>query len=377
MNSFLSTSPNKKQAKVFTMTKTINKESEVRVLFEIDADTNRQDIRPFANIQEFSHFPMEEEVLFMAGSVFRLENIHMEENKEIVIYVIKLTLCGDNDNQLRDVFTWMKDEIGEETSLLSFGNVLQDLGQLDRAAHFYRCLSVQLPLESFNIAVCYYSLGNISYTQGNYDEALHYYQYLLKELPCSNQLMKYQENFIGLVYTAMGAVYDGKNELDNAVESYQQALGLLDRKNELEAATVYANLGNVYRKQMKFELALEKQQVSLKMYSRLLPDGHPFIASTYENIAQIYLKQCEYEQALDWLQRALNMQLASLPENHPDLADTYFDFGRLYECTDKLKDAADYYAQSLKIRELSLPTNHSDRIETEHLLRIANDNKFD
>ncbi|CAF1118606.1 unnamed protein product [Adineta steineri] len=372
MNSFLSTSPGRKQAYSFTKSKIIDASSEVRVLFEIEADTNREDTRPFANIKLCSEFPTEDEVLFMAGSVFRLEDIGVEKDNKEVMYIIKLTLCGDNDNQLRDVFTWMKEEVGQETSLLSLGNILQDLGQLDRAAHFYRCLAAQLSPSSFNVAVCYYSLSNIAYSRGNYDEALYYYQYLLKELPCSNQLIRYQRHFVGLVYTGMGAVYDVKNELDNAVKSYQQALGLLEQKDGLEAATVFANLGNVYRKQKKLSLALDQQQTCLKIYSRLLPDGHSSIASTYENIAQIYLNQREYEQALNWLQRALTMQLACLPANHLELADTYFDFGQLYECTNKFNDAADYYARSLKIREISLPTNHNDRVETEKCLHRVN-----
>lgn len=110
----------------------------------------------------------------------------------------------------------------------------------------------------------------------------------------------------------------------------------------------------------------------IEIYSRLLPDGHPSIASTFENIAQIYLSQKEYDQALDWLQRALTMQLACLPANHPELADTYFDFGCTYECMSKLNEAADYYKRSLKIREISLPANHLDRIKTEKCLQRIN-----
>jgi tetratricopeptide (TPR) repeat protein len=115
------------------------------------------------------------------------------------------------------------------------------------------------------------------------------------------------------------------------------------------------------------------QFLFIQIYSRLLPDGHPSIASTFENIAQIYISQEKYDQALDWLQRTLAMQLTGLPANHPDLADTYFDFGHMYECTNKLDEAADYYTRSLKIREVSLPANHTDKIKTEKSLQRIND----
>jgi tetratricopeptide (TPR) repeat protein len=265
MNSFLSTSTNRELANEFVIDRKIEEESQVRVLFEIVADTHRADTRPFANISELSSYPSEEEVLFMAGSVFRLVDILDEEEKGMHMHIIKLRLCGDNDNQLRDVFTSMKDEIGQETNLLSLGNILQEMGEFNRAAHFYRCLLTQLPTDSFNVAVCYYSLGSIAHTRGEYDEALQNYEHLLKQLPCSPQLARYQPDFVGLVYNAMGAAYESKDELDNAVKHYQQALDLLDQNNSLDAAAAFGNLGNVYRKQNKFDLALAKQQTCLQV----------------------------------------------------------------------------------------------------------------
>ena len=107
----------------------------------------------------------------------------------------------------------------------------------------------------------------------------------------------------------------------------------------------------------------------VQIYSRLLPDGHPAIASTFENIAQVYLSQEEYDQALASLKHALTIQLACLPANHPELADTYFDFGRAYECTNKLDEAIDYYTRALKIREISLPVDHADKVKTDKCLQ--------
>ncbi len=59
----------------------------------------------------------------------------------------------------------MKDEIGQETNLLSLGNILQEMSEFHRAAHFYYSLLAKLPANSFNVAVCYYSLGSIAYAR--------------------------------------------------------------------------------------------------------------------------------------------------------------------------------------------------------------------
>jgi hypothetical protein len=85
------------------------------------------------------------------------------DDKEM--HICTLSLCGDNDNQLRDVFTSMKDEIGQETNLLSLANILQEMGEFHRTAHFYYSLLAKLPANSFNVAVCYYSLSSIAYAR--------------------------------------------------------------------------------------------------------------------------------------------------------------------------------------------------------------------
>ena len=265
MNSFLSTSSNRAQAIDFARNKTINDDTQVRVLFEIEADTHRTDTRPFANIGHLSDFPSEEEVLFMAGCMFRVIGLSDIRKEGEHIHVIELTLCGDNDNQLRDVFASMKDEMGHETTLLSLGNILQDMGELSRAAHFYRCLLAELPASSFNVAVCHYSLGNIAYSRGAYGEALSNYKHLLEQLPCSAQLVEHQPHFVGLVCNAIGAAYESKDELDAAAEYYRRALELLDQRNSLDAAAAFGNIGNVYRKQKKFDLALARQQTCLQV----------------------------------------------------------------------------------------------------------------
>ncbi|CAF4287003.1 unnamed protein product, partial [Adineta steineri] len=61
-----------------------------RVLFEIDADPNIATTKPFANISKHSYFPDESEVLFMIGSIFRLNNINRNDDQ---IWIIKMTLC--------------------------------------------------------------------------------------------------------------------------------------------------------------------------------------------------------------------------------------------------------------------------------------------
>ena len=44
---------------------------------------------------------------------------------------------------------------------------------------------------------------------------------------------------------------------------------------------------------------------------------------TYNNIAIVYKKQGKYEEALDYYNKALTIKLNKLGEDHPDVASTY------------------------------------------------------
>ena len=71
MNSFVSTTFFKEVALSFIP----ETEKYERILFEIDADPQRKDIRPFANITKYSSIAGEAEILFMPCSIFRIDSI--------------------------------------------------------------------------------------------------------------------------------------------------------------------------------------------------------------------------------------------------------------------------------------------------------------
>ena len=79
INSFLSASLDPEVAGSFLYDST-NSDHLERVFFHIDADPRRPNVKPFSNISQFSEYPLEEEVLFMAGSIFRLHNIHHDQD---------------------------------------------------------------------------------------------------------------------------------------------------------------------------------------------------------------------------------------------------------------------------------------------------------
>lgn len=80
INSFFSTSIDRNKAFEFIEDADISK-GVLRVLFEIDAHSCVVTTKPFANISRFSKYKAEFEILFMVGSIFRVEHVHQNDNQ--------------------------------------------------------------------------------------------------------------------------------------------------------------------------------------------------------------------------------------------------------------------------------------------------------
>ncbi|CAF4578079.1 unnamed protein product, partial [Rotaria socialis] len=153
LNSFLSTSLNRRIAERFVQQNMhlCASGDHVVVIFEIEADPsvvgtmmNGKNRRPFAQIDELSYYGGEEsEVLFMLGSIFRLNEIisHNQSSSlllsaDATMSIIRMTLCSDDDdNDLKQLYDHhMKNEYDrEETNLLSLGDVTYRMGKFDLA----------------------------------------------------------------------------------------------------------------------------------------------------------------------------------------------------------------------------------------------------
>jgi hypothetical protein len=97
VHSFLSTTTDKNVAQMYNDSTTIVN-GMVRVLYEIHG-TYQHNMRLFANISQDSTFADEAEVVFMAGSVFRIDEVHQKEHG---VFYIRMTVVGDDEDELHE-----------------------------------------------------------------------------------------------------------------------------------------------------------------------------------------------------------------------------------------------------------------------------------
>lgn len=186
------------------------------MLFEIDADPRLEGIKPFAHITSFSYFSGEDEVLFMAGSIFRLVSI---DHSDRGIWIFQLSLCSSSDPDLQAVFDHMKDQYGSgETTLLSVGIILYQMGKYEEAEKYFCRLLKKMPPNHEDIGACYHNLGNLFDQKGDYKSSLDWHH---KALETMMRTLKADHPNIATSYNSIATVHTKMGHYDQAFEIWK------------------------------------------------------------------------------------------------------------------------------------------------------------
>jgi tetratricopeptide (TPR) repeat protein len=173
VNSFFSTSTDYQKALSFLDASGTSCDLK-RVLFQIDADPKRITSKPFADIHEHSEFLDESEVLFMLGSIFRLESINSNDDR---IWIVQMTLCNDDEHDLQPVLLYIKRRIGNgDINLATLGKVLRKMGKFDLAQKYFNRLLDELPSDDPLLCNLYDDLGELASLREDYDMMVKWHQ---------------------------------------------------------------------------------------------------------------------------------------------------------------------------------------------------------
>jgi tetratricopeptide (TPR) repeat protein len=195
INSFFSTSTNYSKVSSF-----LNFSGGLeRILFEIKADPKMAATKPFADISEHSDYPTESEVLFMIGSIFRLESIDQNDTH---VWIVRMSLSSDEEQRgLRQVLMYMKGQSeNEETSLRTLGKVLWKMGKFDLAEKYFIRLMKELESDDPLNSTLYEDLGELAALRGNYDMSVQYHQ---KSLRLKNAKQVNDTNSLGTLTSTL------------------------------------------------------------------------------------------------------------------------------------------------------------------------------
>ena len=370
MNSFLSTTVDRRVALSFLYSSTTSDHVQ-RVLFEIDADPQVEGVRAFAEITSLSYFAGESEVLFMLGSIFRLVSIDCNDQG---VWIFRLRLCGNNDLDLQAVFDHMKNQHGSgETTLLSVGLTLCEMGRYDEAEKFFRRLLKEIPSDHEDIAACYHNLGNLFDHTGDYQSSLSWHE---KALETMIRTLNANDPNIATSYNSIAAVHVKMDAYEQAIESYVKAYEIWGRvygEDHPNIALCLSNIAGIHLTHEKFSLALEYLQKALVIYQRHLPANHPQLGDLQNNIGTVYLCLSDLDQAFEHLNMALKIKQICLPAEHPDLAMTYCNIGLIYEQKGEWQQALTYFQKAANIYHHVFSPTHPTVIKVDEFIKRVSD----
>ena len=371
INSFLSTSDDLEVANLY-----LTKLEDVcelspgmsAVLLEIEINPSVLDTKPYANISDFSAFPSENEVLFMIGSIFKIDSVRNTHH----YHTIKLKLCNDNDHDLEVLSSYLKDKIPCKPTLVSLGNLLGDMGEYGKAAKCYqRQLNKLKNKNSYGAGCCYTGLGVVATMSGDYNSAVQYHE---KALSINQATRKNNGNIAGS-YSNLASALKYRKDYKTALEYYRECLKIQKKmygSDSLEAAKTYVNMGHLYGEQQMHDDALKCHSDALKIQEKHLPPNHFNIARTCGNIGVVHHKLKDCNKALSCYQKSLAIFLQSLPDTHRCLGITYHNLGEVYEDTGELHLAIQNYVKADTVYHHSLPPTHPERLENQQYLERVN-----
>ncbi|CAF1286037.1 unnamed protein product [Didymodactylos carnosus] len=157
----------------------------------------------------------------MLGSIFRFESVHYD--KEQQIWMADLDLCNEDDHDLKQVFGYMKKEMRSETTLISLGNLLYKMGELDKAEKYYKRLLNELLVGDSDIALCYTGLGLVHQDKGEYDLALMNYE---KALKIQLKALPPDHPLLAATYRNIGLLHEATRTWQSALEYHSKAAGI-------------------------------------------------------------------------------------------------------------------------------------------------------
>ena len=360
-NSFLSTSSNRAFA-LFMLTDETSSDDLERVLFEIEADPRLPGTKPFADITILSYFPLEQETLFMLGSIFRTRSIAASEDG---VWIIRLTLCSELDHDLKPITEHLKTRYSDnKTNLVSLGNLLLDMGRYDEAEKYFRRFLNSTSMEDPNVnALCLHLFGMVDMRRGDYEPSLRWFNKSLA-IKMQNQI---RDDDVAYTLNSMGIIYAKTGDHARALQTFQDALSIFKdevAEDDPTVAMCLRNIGSLYAKDKKFSEALDYLERGLLMTQKHLHPDHPNLSELHNSLGQVHSELGHHDLALKHLNAALRIEQKSCPRSET-VAGTLTNIADVHKKETHFKEALSFYEKAASIYRQTLPPTHADVTDVE------------
>lgn len=196
------------------------------------------------------------------------------------------------------------------------------------------------------IGCTYLELGNHLLAQENLNRSL-------RIMDPTDPNMASIYNNLGMVYKSSGENEKARESFRKALQIYKTCLGILPPTRTDVTILLYTYIGHVYFELDEYELALVNYNKALNLQSAVLGPMHPKVAVLHANIGNVYTYMGEHLESLECHKKALKIWLNSLGPDNPLVGEAYSAMGKEALALGEKEEALTYLENSIEIFERS------------------------
>lgn len=279
-----------------------------------------------------------EKINFPKGRAYALKNIGIA-----YYFQGKYVEALDNYTQSLNQFKEIKDNVGIANLYNNIGVIYYDQGDDAKALENY-LLSLkysELSGDKLRILSALNNVGGVyNIKDATYDKALQYY---LRALPLCEELNRTEE--MGAICVNIGSIYfDQKND-EKALHYFNKALKAYG--NSEGSLNAYNAMGKLYKREKKYNLALENHQKALTLAENL--NIKISIIQSLIGMGNVYLDKGDAKTALYFFNRA-KLPALEIQAKH-ELKDIYQVLSRVYAQTRNYDKAFEYQSLYANLKD--------------------------
>lgn len=168
-------------------------------------------------------------------------------------------------------------------------------------------------------------------------------------------------NITATLYNNIGMVYKALENHTEALEYNIKALEIRKKvcgEEHIDTAKSYNNIGSVYKALGNYLEALEYNFKALEIQQKVCGEEHNDTAVSYNNIGLVYKALGNYSEALTYLHKSLEIHKKIFGDEHIYIAISLNNMGMVYKTLGDYSGALTYLHKSLEIHEKVFGVEH-------------------
>ncbi|MHB1051438.1 MAG: tetratricopeptide repeat protein, partial [Bacteroidota bacterium] len=212
--------------------------------------------------------------------------------------------------------------------------------------------------ENATYASALYALGGAEYYVGRYETS---YVVLKRAEALQKKYTGPQSNQVAITKTMIGLVLDAKNEFDEAIGTFLDALSILreHRKDySPESGICYLNLLSTFRNKGDYAQAIVYGKKTIDVYQHIGRPDDANVASAYCTLGEVYTAIGDFDNAQLHLQRSLDLFREKHPGKKAVIGILHQLFAKMYDRTGDRDKALEYSMKGIVLLEQSYGPTH-------------------